>query len=105
MVTALVRPIGGYLERVFSGTPTALARIMVPLERIIYRLTRVDRHAEMTAAEHTPPLFYFERWNGTLVTTMFGRKSSAPLMSSDVWLCSRCCHHRAGTNSGRMTVT
>jgi hypothetical protein len=48
---------------------------------------------------------YFERWNGTLVTTMFLRKSSAPLMSSDVWLCSRCCHQRAGTNSGRMTVT
>ncbi len=27
---------------------------------------------------------YFERWNGTLVTTMFGRNSSAPLISSDV---------------------
>ena len=51
------------------------------------------------------PRDYFERWNGTLVTTMFGRKSSAPLMSSDVWLCSRCCHQLAGTNSGRMTVT
>ena len=25
---------------------------------------------------------YFARWNGTLVTTVFGRKSSAPLMSN-----------------------
>ena len=48
---------------------------------------------------------HFARWNGTLVTTVFGRKSSAPLMSSARWLCSRCCHHCAGTNSGRITVT
>ena len=48
---------------------------------------------------------YFDRWNGTLVTTVFGLKSSAPLMSSARWLCSRCCHHLAGTNSGRITVT
>jgi hypothetical protein len=27
---------------------------------------------------------YFDKWNGTLVTTMFGRKSSAPLIKSDV---------------------
>jgi K+-transporting ATPase ATPase A chain len=53
VVTVLVRPIGGYLERVFSGAPTALDRIMAPLERLIYRLTRVDRHAEMTAAEYS----------------------------------------------------
>ena len=53
VVTALVRPIGGYLERVFSGAPTALDRIMAPLERLIYRLTRVDPHAEMTAAEYS----------------------------------------------------
>ena len=51
------------------------------------------------------PPGYFVRWNGTLVTTVLGRKSSAPLMSSARWLWSRCCHQRAGTNSGRMIVT
>lgn len=53
VVTALVRPIGGYLERVFSGAPTALDRVVLPLERVIYRLTRVDCRAEMTAAEYS----------------------------------------------------
>ena len=33
------------------------------------------------------------------------RKSRAPLISSAVWLWSRCCHQRAGMNSGRMIVT
>lgn len=31
--------------------------------------------------------------------------SSAPFTRRAVWLWSRCCHRRAGTNSGRMTVT
>ena len=68
------------------------------------RLVPAPRRARRASAAGVTRA-YFERWNGTLVTTMFGRKSSAPLMSSDVWLCSRCCHQRAGTNSGRMTVT
>ena len=53
VMTALVRPIGGYLERVFSRTPTAADRLLLPLERAIYRLTRVDPQAEMTAGEYS----------------------------------------------------
>ena len=44
----------------------------------------------------------YRRWNGTSTTTTPFRKSSAPLISRAVWLWSRCCHQRAGTNSGRM---
>jgi K+-transporting ATPase A subunit len=42
VVTALVRPVGGYLTRVFSGHRTWLDPALVPLERAIYRLTGVD---------------------------------------------------------------
>jgi K+-transporting ATPase ATPase A chain len=59
LVTALVRPIGGYLERVFSGAPTAVDRLLLPLERSIYRLTRVDPHAEMSAAEYSVSFVLF----------------------------------------------
>jgi K+-transporting ATPase ATPase A chain len=52
-VTAVVRPLGGYLERVFSRAPTLLDRLLAPLERVIYRVTRVDPDAEMTAAEYS----------------------------------------------------
>ena len=48
---------------------------------------------------------YFPRWKGTLVTIVFGLNSSAPLMSRARWLWRRRCHHCAGTNSGRTTVT
>ena len=52
IVTALVEPLGGYLERVFSRAPTALDRLCLPLERLIYRLTAVDPNAEMTSSQY-----------------------------------------------------
>ncbi len=52
IVTALVRPLGGYMERVFSFRPTKLDRMCQPLERLIYRLTRVDSCREMRFSEY-----------------------------------------------------
>src|SRR2546422_2358649 len=45
------------------------------------------------------------KWYGTLVTTTFGRNSSAALIASAVWLWKKLCHHRAGTTSGSTTVS
>ncbi len=47
IVGLLVRPVGGYLARVFSGERTRLDPVMRPLERIIYGLAGVDPTAEM----------------------------------------------------------
>jgi len=52
IVTALVEPLGGYLERVFSRKPTALDRLCLPIERLIYRLTAVDPSVEMGSAQY-----------------------------------------------------
>jgi K+-transporting ATPase ATPase A chain len=53
IVTALVWPMGGYLERVFSRQPTWLDHLCGPLERAIYRITRVRADDEMSAAEYS----------------------------------------------------
>ncbi len=47
VVTALVRPVGGYLTRVFTGQRTWLDPALVPLEKGIYRLTGVDPRQQM----------------------------------------------------------
>lgn len=47
IVTAMVKPAGGYLVRVFQGKRTFLDRVLVPLERLIYRICRVDPTREM----------------------------------------------------------
>ena len=52
VVTALVEPLGGYMERVFSRKPTALDRLCLPVERFLYRITAVDRDVEMTGKEY-----------------------------------------------------
>jgi K+-transporting ATPase ATPase A chain len=52
IVTILVEPLGGYLERVFSGQRTALDHLCLPVERLIYRITAVDPSVEMTGREY-----------------------------------------------------
>jgi len=47
IVVLLVRPVGAYLARVFSGERTWLDPLMRPLERAVYRLAGVDAAAQM----------------------------------------------------------
>lgn len=59
IVTACVKPLGGYMHRVFSGQRTALDRICRPVERWIYRLAEVDSTVEMTAAQYVVAFIVF----------------------------------------------
>lgn len=52
IVTALVKPLGGYMERVFSGKRTLLDPLCRPVEQLIYRISAVDPSAEMTSKEY-----------------------------------------------------
>lgn len=52
IVTTLVKPLGGYMERVFSRQRTLLDRLCLPVERLIYRITAVDPDVEMTGKEY-----------------------------------------------------
>lgn len=47
VVASLVKPVGGYLARVFNGEKTFLDPILRPLERLIYKFARVDPEQEM----------------------------------------------------------
>ena len=52
IVTVLVRPLGGYMERVFSRQRTSLDRLCLPIERLVYRITAVNPDVEMTGKEY-----------------------------------------------------
>jgi potassium-transporting ATPase potassium-binding subunit len=52
IVTALVKPLGGYMERVFSRKRTVLDHFCLPVERLLYRITAVDPNLEMTCKEY-----------------------------------------------------
>jgi len=46
VVAITVRPLGGYMMRVFTGQETAFGRFLVPVERGICRLAGIDQTAE-----------------------------------------------------------
>jgi potassium-transporting ATPase potassium-binding subunit len=52
IVTVLVKPLGGYMERVFSKRPTVLDRLCLPVERLLYRVAALNPDVEMTGGEY-----------------------------------------------------
>ena len=66
IVTILVKPLGGYVERVFTRKPTALDRFLLPIEKFLYRITRVDATAEMTFGQYATCFILFGLF-GTLL--------------------------------------
>lgn len=67
IVTLLVKPLGGYVERVFSGNRTALDRCCLPVAKLVYRITRVDPHRQMTFAEYATCFVLFGLVNTLLL--------------------------------------
>src|SRR5579884_108028 len=67
IVLLLAKPIGVYLNRVFSGDRTILDPLLSPLERRIYRLLRVDPQWDMHWTDYTFAFLAFG-----LVSTLLG---------------------------------
>jgi potassium-transporting ATPase potassium-binding subunit len=66
VVLLLVKPLGGYMMRVFTGQKTFLDPVFVPVERTIYRLTSIDANRQMNAKHYTLAFVLFSLV-GTLV--------------------------------------
>jgi K+-transporting ATPase ATPase A chain len=48
LVLALTKPLGAYMYRVFNGERTPLSPVCAPIERMWYRLCRIDPEREMS---------------------------------------------------------
>ena len=48
LVCLFVKPLGTYMARVFGGERVLLSRVLVPVERGLYRLCRIDAEREMS---------------------------------------------------------
>jgi len=55
----LVKPLGWYMARVFEGKPCGLDRVLGPVERIIYRASRINPAVEMTWKRYTAAVILF----------------------------------------------
>ncbi len=59
VVILLVKPLGGYLARVFDGGKTRLDPVLRPVERAIYRLGGVNAAEEMNWKQYTLNFVWF----------------------------------------------
>jgi K+-transporting ATPase ATPase A chain len=59
VIIVLVKPLGGYIARVFEGARTWLDFLLRPVERFIYKITRVDSALEMNWQEYATSFVLF----------------------------------------------
>ena len=59
LVLLTTKPLGKYMARVFEGRRTFLDSLLVPIERLLYRITRVDREHEMRWTEYGAAMLLF----------------------------------------------
>lgn len=59
VVLALVKPLGGYMTSVFEGKRTWLDFLLRPVERLIYKVTRVDPTVEMNWKQYAVSFIVF----------------------------------------------
>jgi len=59
VLVALVKPLGGYMARVYDDEPTWLSRLLGPVERALYRLFGVDPRHEMTWRQYAVAVIAF----------------------------------------------
>jgi K+-transporting ATPase ATPase A chain len=58
-ILAITKPMGVFMARVFSGERTLLDPILRPIERLVYRVTRVDEKHDMPWTEYAIAMLLF----------------------------------------------
>lgn len=66
ILTLLVKPLGGYMARVFQGQRTILDSVLRPVERLLYRVAGVDERQEMDWKQYAVSFVLFS-FCGTLL--------------------------------------
>ncbi|MCW5732862.1 MAG: potassium-transporting ATPase subunit KdpA [Enhydrobacter sp.] len=59
VVVVLVKPLGGYMTRVFAGERTFLSPVLVPVERGFYRLSGVDERTDQNWVTYAVSMLLF----------------------------------------------
>ena len=67
IISALAKPLGVYMMRVFSHEKTLLDPVLHPIEKLVYRLIAVDEKREMRWTEYTVAMLLFSGVSMTLL--------------------------------------
>jgi len=59
VIALLVKPLGGYMTRVFTGERTFLSPVLGPVERVFYRLSGVDEKSDQNWLTYAVSMLLF----------------------------------------------
>src|ERR1700754_973760 len=59
IIVLLVKPLGGYMTRVFMGERTFLSPVLGPVERVFYELSGVDEKSEQNWVTYAVSMLLF----------------------------------------------
>jgi K+-transporting ATPase ATPase A chain len=79
IVIALVKPLGGYMTRVFSGERTFLSPILRPVEAVLYRAAGVDQKSEQHWLTYTVAMLLFNLAGCLILYAILRLQAGLPL--------------------------
>ena len=79
VLLALVKPLGGYMARVYEGEPVLLEKVFGPLERLFYRLSGVRRDEEMSWKTYAIAMLVFNMAGLVVLYLLQRLQTSLPL--------------------------
>lgn len=79
IVLLLVKPLGGYIARVYSNQSCGINFIVSPIERFIYRLCSIDPNQEMDWKKYLSSMLFFNLVSFLIVYALQRFQSLLPL--------------------------
>lgn len=80
VLVLLVKPLGGFMARVYQGKRTFLSPVMAPVERFLYRVSGVHADEEMNWKEYAVALLLFSLF-GIFLMFVLLRKQNGLLLN------------------------
>ncbi len=79
VVLALVKPLGAYMTRVFTGERTVLSPVLAPIERGLYRVAGIDARQEQTWLGYAGGMIVFNLLGFALLYAILRLQAVLPL--------------------------
>jgi potassium-transporting ATPase potassium-binding subunit len=83
VVVALVRPLGGYMTRVFNGERTLLSPMLRPVEAALYRAAGVDPQREQHWVTYTVAMLFFHVGGFAILYALLRLQAVLPFNPAD----------------------
>ena len=83
IIVALVKPLGGYMTRVFNGEPTFLSAALRPVEAAIYRVGGIDEKREQDWLTYTIAMLLFHVGGFLILYALLRVQGALPFNPAD----------------------